>query len=357
MYYECTNQPIQLNIPMMDVDGGVSTGNVADLGLSFTNQRLTSLDNTGFSSFFAAVTDTSSVSFGLTGTANVVAKTTIGNVPLSGIPFNVQSELAGVNTFGGTAQLNNVSITGSGGDGGNQYIMSPLTTKLQNPSNISLRTNDIALPVFFKGTQLGRAAINVSTLETLFCCNTRLTHKQPFLLVPGENTIPTVFEYMPADRNDTTAQAFITEFVTSGDTIDLTIQGDEFSSPFESLDPALEGVKISTSLSGLNFPNLITHINVFITADTLFECAKFFGGFLTIADTLFTATWCQSTSMFPIHWTPTLISSLSNPTRAYRERSSRGSIKHLTTLSCLPRGLPIAVLLATFSFHRGLLRH
>ena len=81
----------------------------------------------------------------------------------------------------------------------------------------------------------------------------------------------TVFEYMPNDANDTTAQAFVTEFITTGDTIDLTIQGDGESSPYDSLDQALEGVKISTSLTGINSPTLITHINVYITLDTLVE--------------------------------------------------------------------------------------
>ena len=76
---------------------------------------------------------------------------------------------------------------------------------------------------------------------------------------------------MPNDANDTTAQAFLTEYITTGDTIDLTIQGDSASTPYESLQQALEGVKIATSLTGINFPTLVTHINVFITLDTLVE--------------------------------------------------------------------------------------
>ena len=87
--------------------------------------------------------------------------------------------------------------------------------------------------------------------------------------------MPTIFEYMPNDANDTTAQAFITEFVTTGDAIDLTIQGDSSSTPYESLGPALEGIKITSSIPGLNFPNLITHVNVFITLDTLVEYVLF----------------------------------------------------------------------------------
>jgi hypothetical protein len=69
---------------------------------------------------------------------------------------------SGINSFGGTASLSNVTIAGSGGNGGNQFIVSPLTTTLHNPSNVSLDTVDISLPVIFDNVQIGQAAINVS---------------------------------------------------------------------------------------------------------------------------------------------------------------------------------------------------
>lgn len=141
----------KLNLPSAPADGGVSTGNVVDLVLSFQDQPLRSLDNDGFTAFFAAVTDTSSVGMELSGTADVVGRTSIGDVPISGIPFDVHSTLTGINSFNGTASLSNVSITGSGGTGGNEFIVSPLTTTLNNPSNISLTTVDISLPVTFQG--------------------------------------------------------------------------------------------------------------------------------------------------------------------------------------------------------------
>jgi hypothetical protein len=70
----------------------------------------------------------------------------------------------GINSFGHTVGLGNVSITGSGGGGGNQYVNADLTTNLQNPSNISLQTNDLSLVVFYKDVKIGRAAINVGTV-------------------------------------------------------------------------------------------------------------------------------------------------------------------------------------------------
>lgn len=125
-----------------------------------------------------------------------------------------------------------MSITGSGSDSHGPFIRSPLTTTLENPSNISLQSVDVSFPVTYKGVVLGRAAID--TLD----------------LVPGENTIATEFHYAPADANDTIAQGFLTEFLQTDDDIPLTIKGDSESSPFGSLQPALEGVELSTSLKG-----------------------------------------------------------------------------------------------------------
>lgn len=104
----------------------------------------------------------SSVDINLKGSADVTAKTSIGNVPITGIPIDVVSTLKGIGSFGHQATLSNVSVTGSGGEGGSEYIISPLTTTLENLSNISLNTVDVSLPVVFQDTKIGRAVISVS---------------------------------------------------------------------------------------------------------------------------------------------------------------------------------------------------
>jgi hypothetical protein len=85
----------QLVVPSAPVSAGVSTGNLADLVISFQNQTLQSLNNDAFEAFFAAVTDTASVQTNLTGSANIVGRTAIGDVPIQGVPFNVITTLAG----------------------------------------------------------------------------------------------------------------------------------------------------------------------------------------------------------------------------------------------------------------------
>jgi len=131
-------------------------------------------------------------------------------------------------------------------------VVSPLTNTLNNPSNISLSTIDISLPTFFKDVEIGRAVVN------------------NFDLVPGKNSMPAEFHYQPANANDTVAQSFLTEFLSTGNDIPLTIKGDSQSSPFGSLVVGLEGVSLSTSLTGIN-AKLISHINVFITVSTLLD--------------------------------------------------------------------------------------
>jgi len=240
----------QLQLPKEPVNGGVSTGNLANLDISFQNQPLKSLNNEAFEQLLSAVTNTESVQLDLSGSANVTARTSIGDIPISGIPFDVSSSLKGLDSFGGTAGLDNVTVTGSGGVGGSQFIVAPLITTLQNPSNVSLNTLDVSLPVIFDGVTIGSAAIST------------------FDLKPGENVISAEFHYEPEDANDTVAQGFLTSFIQTDNQLDLTIQGDSTSSPFASLQPALSNLKLSTRLDALNQPTFITDINVFITLDT-----------------------------------------------------------------------------------------
>lgn len=69
--------------------------------------------------------------------------------------------MIGLNGLGGSAQLSNVSVTGSGGNGGSEFITAPLTVALSNPSNISLDTNDVSFAVYYDNVRIGRAAIDV----------------------------------------------------------------------------------------------------------------------------------------------------------------------------------------------------
>ena len=144
------------------MSGGVSTGNTVELVISFENQPLKSLNNDAFGSLLADATLMDEVSIQIKGTADVTARTEIGYVPILGINFNVTSSLRGIGDFNNEAGLSNVSVTGSGGQGGNEYIVASLTTTLENPLNISLSTVGVSLGVMYEGIQVGCAVISVS---------------------------------------------------------------------------------------------------------------------------------------------------------------------------------------------------
>ena len=82
-------------LPTADTVGGVSTGNVADLPITFSNVSFVALNPVAMATLFAAVTDTPGGALTLSGTANVTAKTSSGDIPIGGIGFNVPSSLAG----------------------------------------------------------------------------------------------------------------------------------------------------------------------------------------------------------------------------------------------------------------------
>lgn len=69
---------------------------MADLHISFHDQPLKALNPAAFAQMFAAVTLTADLALDLKGTADVTAKTTIGDVAITGIPFNVPSTLKGM---------------------------------------------------------------------------------------------------------------------------------------------------------------------------------------------------------------------------------------------------------------------
>jgi Protein of unknown function (DUF3712) len=145
---------VQFNLPMVSVNSYVSTGNNADFVLSFLNQPLNASDIIQFVHFFTQLVTTTSVPVALKGTTDVLAKTCIGDVPISGIPFNVSSTLTGLNSFGETLSLSNFIITDAVSTGGSQYILWTLDITVENPSIIFLKTVGISLPTFFEGVEV-----------------------------------------------------------------------------------------------------------------------------------------------------------------------------------------------------------
>lgn len=271
------------------VSSGISTGQDAPLLVAFQNETLRSLNNQAFGDFFAAVTDTASVACALHGTADIIAQMSIGNIPLAGIQFNVSSSIAGIASFNHQAQISgNLSVVGSGGDGVGsfseqfgadvrsrcaikadtltletlQFIRITLSVIMNNPSNVSITTNQMSFagtpsasrrlalpnvtsPAMYEGVYVGRAMF------------------ASLALVPGPNTLAGELHYAPVDptQSDLLTQYLQRPTFGSTELIPVSIKGDAQSTPYGSLLEGMEGVTADTALSGIG-PRLAADVLV-----------------------------------------------------------------------------------------------
>jgi len=90
-------------------------------------------------------------------------------------------------------------------------------------------------------------------------------------IVPGVNAIPAQFHYYPSNPNDTVAQKFLTEFLPTTSFIPLTIQGDAASSPYSSLQPALEGLSLASGITATASRPIIVSVTVTIPLTALLD--------------------------------------------------------------------------------------
>ncbi|KAE8213110.1 hypothetical protein CF327_g3310 [Tilletia walkeri] len=257
-----------LNLGAVKVTNGATSSGPDDnaaIDLSWTKKNLVSRNDPSFGAFFAQLTDTESGTFGLKGSTDVVARTVVGDVTITDIPINVNSTLDGINSFNRTATSDNVVVKGATSDA----INIALDVTLRNPSNLTVHTLDVELPVFYRGlsgnepsTEVGRAII-------------------PKLdLAPGPNKVATQFRYSPVGNNadnNTVAQELIQAYIqpaNDGDsgniTANLEIRGVPNASPvltpYESLQPAIEGLNLTTSIDGIG-SKIVT--KVYVTLDIL----------------------------------------------------------------------------------------
>ncbi|KAJ1032418.1 hypothetical protein NDA16_000444 [Ustilago loliicola] len=248
-----------LQLPLANVQAGTSRGpdDFQALQLMWRRQNIVAVDRPNFQAFFAQLTDTPRGTFDLRGGTDVVAKMVIGNIPIGGIPFNVTTSLTGINSFNGVTTLSDVIVA----SGTLQFVWIPLKVTLFNPSNLTVFTNEVFLPVLFSGTFVGRAEIPVLGL------------------IPGNNLVQSYFYYSPANANDSTAQTLFQRYIQPADsdgvsrqTADLVIDGragpQTNLTPYDSLRPALAGVRLTTSLEGIA-SRIVTQIRVYLTAETL----------------------------------------------------------------------------------------
>lgn len=136
--------------------------------------------------------------------------------------------------------MTSVSIAGAT----SSYIQIELGVVLTNPSAITITVGDIVFRTIAFGYDLGPTLLKQVTIA------------------PGANSYSAEFQLTPSA--DTAQQAVIGQILSGylmGGTFPLTVQGTTASSPIASLQEALAGVKLATSITGIA-PSLITKAEV-----------------------------------------------------------------------------------------------
>ncbi|GAA5914535.1 uncharacterized protein JCM6883_003197 [Sporobolomyces salmoneus] len=244
-----------LAVPVQNViRSGTSTGQPADLVLAILEAApFNAIDEGAYRAFFAAITLNNVVDFSLSGNASVLAKTAAGNIPISTIPFdNIGTTFPGIDGFGGKATIPETPVVIGGGSGdpfapssGGSFLRITLSVILDNPAPLILHTNLVSFQVIYMGALVGRAYVN------------------PLDLYEGTNTLPSEFHYMPSNPGDETAQSLLTAYLETKDQIPITIQGDDSSSPYGSLDQGLAGLTLASSFPGQGIP-LVHDIRIYL---------------------------------------------------------------------------------------------
>ncbi|GAA6027071.1 hypothetical protein JCM8097_006088 [Rhodosporidiobolus ruineniae] len=213
------------------VSAETSTGNNATLVLDFKNQPLQSLNNDVFASFFNAVTNTDGVVFGLHGGANVTAQTNAGNIPITGIPFDVQTSLAGIQSLNARPTVvSNLDVH----HGYPTYLQILADASLYNPSEITVITNEVVFGLEFSSQVVGTVVIG------------------DLLLIPDENELGTEVRYAPSGGASTTAGQLLLENYIQGTDSNVSIVGTSSTTPYGSLSQALGSISIDTSIPALH---------------------------------------------------------------------------------------------------------
>ncbi|WFD30560.1 hypothetical protein MSPP1_001581 [Malassezia sp. CBS 17886] len=251
-----------LVLPLLDVQSGTSTSpqDFQTLSLGWKKEPLKAVNHAAFQALFKTLTDTKQATFGVYGTADLIGQLPIGKLRINGIPFNLTSKLPGVNSLNHNATVHSLDLTGA--------VKSRVIAKAQlsanNPSNLTVKTTNLAIPAFYQNVYVGRALL----------CDTSI--------VPGVNNLEAKFFYEPANPNDTTAQKVITGYLepvqNRGATAipqytPLDLHGFANAqpplTPFEALRPAAEGLSLDAVLPGLGV-RLIGRIDVVIDILQLF---------------------------------------------------------------------------------------
>lgn len=183
----------------------------------------------------------------------VTAGTNAGDIPITGIPFNVSTDLAGLQSLNarptvvGNLDVNHgyptyLQINGESAPPPSRVRtdrIPPADASIFNPSNITIVTNEVAFGLAFEQQLIG--TVNIGDL----------------LLIPGANLLGTQVHYAPTGGASTIAGEHLLENYVQGVVSNVSIVGTPNTTPYGSLQQALGSIVIQTTIPPLQQP-LIT---------------------------------------------------------------------------------------------------
>ncbi|KAI8890227.1 hypothetical protein K501DRAFT_169158 [Backusella circina FSU 941] len=214
-------------------DTGVVQTQFSDVPFKVANKDI-------FSGFVQLLTLKDSVTFGLEGSTNAIATTAIGDLNLTGINFNVDTTLAGLNNFGGKVEIISLNVTG----GTPEYIILDLVYQITNPSNLTITVGDINFDVMC--TELNTVAGRVYSTDVV--------------IPPGPKSFAGKIHLGEGVTDSKVIPLMLSDYLTAAQ-VPLVIAGTQQSTEIVPLQGGLSGVRLNTVMSGIQ-ANLIESIGV-----------------------------------------------------------------------------------------------
>ncbi|KAK3814249.1 MAG: hypothetical protein J3Q66DRAFT_315012 [Benniella sp.] len=184
-----------------------------------------------FNQFVADLTVKTEQTFTVRGIASAISSTPVGVVKLTGIPFNSEVTMKGLNFNAINAAVTNVVVSGGTSD----HIIMDQMVALPNPSTLSVTGGSLLLTVFDKVTDKYLGELSIPNLK----------------IVPGDNPTPTKFLFHPKDEE--LKNKFLSEYLT-GAVFPLKVVGSKDSTALVEMQTAMSMVSLASTAPGLSPP-------------------------------------------------------------------------------------------------------
>ena len=254
-----------IDLPLTRVSAGTSGGPNDFQTISISMKTtLKAVDHGAFSALLDQIMNHARATFGIHGYANLIGKTVIGNIPVHGVPLAVNTSLAGLRSLTGQVDIPKAADIY---DTKPDMIFAKALMKVTNPSNVTIKTDMLSLPLLYKELDIGRAVLKDK------------------VIIPGINTMVGVTKITVPEqsRNDTRFMEFIQldaqprmwqypkELPYH---IPVVIDGSASSNPpltpYESLTLAVSHIKIKGKLPGIG-KNLLERLDILINVLQSFD--------------------------------------------------------------------------------------